>query len=152
MVEGPAAFDEWPGEVNLLGRVLYGISVAELELPHIVCTRSRGRGETTYSGPYESGLMALAAAESEWRAEHESGGAGDLTFHVAALYPALQPEDLYPTAPASAPPLPQPRAPAPASLSASARPPILLGRAAPEPPRRPTWLSRIVTRRHQGTA
>jgi hypothetical protein len=97
VVDGLSAFDEGPGEVNnLVARVMYGIAVAELELPHIVFTRNEETGATTYSGPYESGLMAMAAAESERRADRDAGGRGDITFHVAALYPALEPEETFP--------------------------------------------------------
>ena len=85
-----SGFDEGRGEVNLVARVLYGIAVAELDMPHIVLTRSTDTGETTYSGPYATGLEALAAAESEWRVDREAGGGGDISFHVAALYPALE--------------------------------------------------------------
>jgi hypothetical protein len=94
MVDGSAAFEEDSGDINLVGRVLTGIAVAELELPHIVFTRSRDGSHATYSGPYESGILALAAADAEWRADRDRGGEEDLTFHVAALYPAIDPRDL----------------------------------------------------------
>jgi len=89
IMDGQSGFDEGPGEVNLVARVLCSIAIAELDMPHIVLTRSIDTGETTYSGPYETGLKALAAAEAELQVDHDAGGRGDLSFQVAALYPAL---------------------------------------------------------------
>lgn len=89
IMDGQSGFDEGPGEVNLVAKVLCSIAIAELDMPHIVLTRSIDTGETTYSGPYETGLKALAAAEAELQVDRDAGGRGDLSFHVAALYPAL---------------------------------------------------------------
>jgi hypothetical protein len=83
-------FDEGHGEVNVVSRVLYGIALAELDMPHIVVTRSTDTGEATFSGPYATGLEALAAAEAESQVDRQAGGRGDITFHVSALYPALE--------------------------------------------------------------
>jgi hypothetical protein len=90
VVNGLSGFDEGPPEVNLAARVLYGIAMAELGLPHIVVTRSTESGETTYSGPYATGPEALAAADVEWQLDRDAGGRGDLSFRVAAIYPPLE--------------------------------------------------------------
>jgi hypothetical protein len=73
----------------MVARMMCGIAMAELDLPHIVLTRNAATGEATYSGPYQTGLGALAAAEAEWEVDRDAGGVGDITFHVAALYPPL---------------------------------------------------------------
>ena len=62
---------------------------AEIELPHIVLSRSAETGEANYSGPYSCGLNALHAAEVEHLMELEAGGSGEITFHVAPLYPPV---------------------------------------------------------------
>ncbi|SDP59411.1 hypothetical protein SAMN04489867_3056 [Pedococcus dokdonensis] len=65
---------------------LVAMELSELDLPHIVLTRGDDFGVVTYSGPYLHAVDALTAAEAQHRIQVNSGG-GDLTFHVAALYP-----------------------------------------------------------------
>lgn len=61
----------------------------ELDLPHIVMCRDRSGMFVSYFGPYPSAVEALVAAEVEGEIEREAGGGMAVTFHVAALYPAL---------------------------------------------------------------
>lgn len=69
--------------------LLVGMEQAEIDLPHIVLSRSAETGEVNYSGPYSCGLNALQAAEVEHLMELEAGGDGEITFHVAPLYPPV---------------------------------------------------------------
>jgi hypothetical protein len=76
---------------DALGNFVVGMGVAEVDLPHIVlCKDARGT-TASFSGPYPSAVEALVAAELEQRIEAEADGPDALTFHVAALYPALRP-------------------------------------------------------------
>jgi hypothetical protein len=77
--------------VDLVADLLFGIERAEIDLPHIVLSR-HASGDVSYSGPYDSGLSALRAAELEHTIEVAAGGDGEITFHVAALYPPLDAE------------------------------------------------------------
>ena len=72
-----------------LGGFLVELARAEMDLPHIVlCKDSRGT-MASFSGPYPTAIEALIAADIEQQIEFESDGQEALTFHVAALYPAL---------------------------------------------------------------
>ena len=72
-------------------RILVDIELAEIEMPHIVLCRNVHNGDVSYSGPYPSALAALTAADHERAVERRAGGAGELSFHVAPLYPAYTP-------------------------------------------------------------
>jgi hypothetical protein len=78
------------GQDDLPGDLLYRLEVAELSRPHIVVTRDRRTGRECFSGPYPTVLGALCAAETEYQVDRDGGGLGELSFHVAALYPPLQ--------------------------------------------------------------
>lgn len=67
------------------------MGVAEMDLPHIVLCRDARGVTASFSGPYPSAIEALVAADLEYQIESESDGAESLTFHVAALYPAISP-------------------------------------------------------------
>jgi hypothetical protein len=81
------------GQDDLPGDLLYRLEVAELSRPHIVVTRDRRTGRESFSGPYPSAVGALCAAETEYQVDRDGGGLGELTFHVAALYPPLEGAD-----------------------------------------------------------
>jgi hypothetical protein len=72
-----------------IARAMYSLEVAELDMPHVVVTVVEGCPTATFSGPYPNGLTALTAAEAEHQADRAAGGTGDVTFCVAALYPAV---------------------------------------------------------------
>jgi hypothetical protein len=76
-----------PGDFQAVARMMHSMELDEVDMPHVVITRVRGRETLAFSGPYPSGMAALAAAECEHQAELEAGCA-DLSFHVAALYPS----------------------------------------------------------------
>lgn len=83
-------------ESNPLHSKLSGFMVemsrAEMDLPHIVFSRD-GRGcMDSFSGPYPTAIEALVAADIEQQIEREADGGHTLTFHIAALYPALSGE------------------------------------------------------------
>jgi hypothetical protein len=80
-----------PDPARLVADLLFGIEHDEIDLPHIVLSRTVATGEVSYSGPYPDGLSALSAAEVEHAVEVDGGGDGQITFHVAALYPPLSP-------------------------------------------------------------
>ena len=61
----------------------------EMDLPHIVMCRDPSGLFVSYFGPYPSAVEAMVAAEIEGEIEREAGGGMPVTFHVAALYPAL---------------------------------------------------------------
>lgn len=71
-----------------LDEILLRIHVEEMDRPHIVLARDRSNGHVTYSGPYDTAVQAMEAAEVE-RAAFGSREDEGLSFHVAALYPAL---------------------------------------------------------------
>ena len=50
----------------LLNAVIRG-AVEDLSLPHVVVCRDQTSGFTSYAGPYESGWVALCAAEREFQ-------------------------------------------------------------------------------------
>lgn len=75
--------------VTMVTDLLVGMERAEIDLPHIVLSRSAHTDEINFSGPYSCGLTALQAAEAEHLMELKSGGDGELTFHVAPLYPPV---------------------------------------------------------------
>lgn len=62
---------------------------SELDLPHIVMCMDPSGAVVSYFGPYTSALEAMVAAEIEGEIEREAAGGMPVTFHVAALYPAL---------------------------------------------------------------
>jgi hypothetical protein len=62
---------------------------AEMDLPHIVFSRDARGFMASFSGPYPTAVEALVAADIEEQIERETDGAQTLTFHIAALYPAL---------------------------------------------------------------
>jgi hypothetical protein len=74
-----------------LGNFVVEMGVAEMDLPHIVLCRDSRGVSASFSGPYPSAIEALVAADIEQQIESESDGQEALTFHVAALYPALDP-------------------------------------------------------------
>lgn len=57
--------------------------------PHVVITKSRKFGFETISGPYPTGVAALAAAERDAREAEQLGtaGADDCDYSVARLLP-----------------------------------------------------------------
>lgn len=77
-----------------IARVMYSMEIDEIDMPHVVVTNIAGGALATYSGPYDSGLAALAVAEAERRADVAGGGSGDVHFSVAPLYPPLDLHDL----------------------------------------------------------
>jgi hypothetical protein len=74
-----------------LGNFLVEMGVAEMDLPHIVLCKDARGATASFSGPYPSAVEALVAADIEHQIESASDGPEALTFHVAALYPALDP-------------------------------------------------------------
>jgi hypothetical protein len=88
--EPPSERRAEPDPESLVADVFFAMEQAEIDLPHIVLSRSAVTGEVGYSGPYATGLQAMEAAELEHAREVEGGGAGEVTFHVAALYPPLE--------------------------------------------------------------
>ncbi|WP_270888707.1 hypothetical protein [Pedococcus sp. 5OH_020] len=91
-------FGEGAEELIALTRAIFDLEVAEMGMPHIVLTRSPDTGAVSYSGPYDSGLDAMEAAERERQADLEAGGQGEVTFEVAALYSPLPPVHAHRTA------------------------------------------------------
>jgi hypothetical protein len=77
-----------------IARVMYSMEIDEIDMPHVVVTNVAGCGAATYSGPYVSGLAALAVAEAERLADVAAGGGGDVRFSVAPLYPPLDLQEL----------------------------------------------------------
>lgn len=74
-----------PAEVACLS----GTALNELDLPHIVMCRDQSGAFVSYFGPYASAVEAMVAAEIEDEIERDATGGQPVTFHVAALYPAL---------------------------------------------------------------
>lgn len=87
-------FPHGPGDIERIARIMYSMEIDEIEMPHLVVTNIVGCTLATYSGPYASGLDALAVAEAERRADLASGGTGDVQFSVAPLYPGLDLQEL----------------------------------------------------------
>lgn len=77
------------GAAQTLAQMAYSMEVAEMDMPHVVVTRASGYQTLTLSGPYASGMDALVAADFECGNDRRFG-AGDLSFHVVPLYPALE--------------------------------------------------------------
>ncbi|QGN58968.1 hypothetical protein [Nostocoides sp. HKS02] len=65
---------------------------AEMDLPHIVFSRDARGCMDSFSGPYPTALEALVAADIEQQIEREVDSGHALSFHIAALYPALSGE------------------------------------------------------------
>lgn len=78
-----------------IARIMYSMEVDEIDMPHVVVTNIVGCGSATYSGPYASGLAALAVADAERRADLAAGGVGDVNFTVAPVYPPLDLQELH---------------------------------------------------------
>jgi hypothetical protein len=76
---------------GLVADMLFDLERREIDMPHVVISRHVTTGELSYSGPYSSAISALQAAELEHTLELYGGGDGQITFHVAALYPPLAP-------------------------------------------------------------
>ena len=74
-----------------LSDFLVELTSAEMDLPHIVLCKGPRGATTSYSGPYATAIEALVAADAEQQIERAADGREALTFHVAALYPALPP-------------------------------------------------------------
>jgi hypothetical protein len=87
-------FSHGTGDMERIARIMYAMEVDEIDMPHVVVTNVAGGALATYSGPYSSGLAALAVAEAERRADLAAGGGGDVRFSVAPVYPALDLQDL----------------------------------------------------------
>src|SRR6476661_2850881 len=87
-------FPHGTGDMERIARIMYAMEVDEIDMPHVVVTNVDGCALATYSGPYTSGLAALAVAEAERRADLAAGGVGDVRFSVAPLYPGLDLQDL----------------------------------------------------------
>lgn len=87
-------FPRGTGDMEHIARIMYSMEVDEIDMPHVVVTNIAGCALATYSGPYGSGLAALAVAEAERRADLAAGGVGDVRFSVAPLYPALELREL----------------------------------------------------------
>lgn len=77
------------GAAQTLAQMAYSMEVAEMDMPHVVVTQASGYQTLTLSGPYPSGMAALVAADFECGNDRQFG-AGDLSFHVAPLYPPLE--------------------------------------------------------------
>jgi hypothetical protein len=87
-------FSHGTGDMERIARIMYAMEVDEIDMPHVVVTHVAGSALATYSGPYASGLAALAVAEAERRADVAARGGGEVRFSVAPLYPALDLHDL----------------------------------------------------------
>jgi len=87
-------FPHGAGDMERIARIMYSMEIDEIDMPHVVVTNISGCTLATYSGPYASGLAALAVAEAERRADLAAGGAGDVRFTVAPLYPGLDLQEL----------------------------------------------------------
>ena len=87
-------FQHGSGDMERIARIMFSMESDEIDMPHLVVTNIAGCALATYSGPYDSGLAALAVAEAERRADVAAGGAGDVQFSVAPLYPPLDLHDL----------------------------------------------------------
>lgn len=82
-------FPHGSGDMERIARIMYSMEIDEIDMPHVVVTNIAGCALATYSGPYSSGLAALAVAEAERRMDLAAGGVGDVSFSVAPLYPGL---------------------------------------------------------------
>ena len=85
----PMRSNEWPDDNEVNARLFGAIMALEMEAldaPHIVVCRTLRSSQVTFSGPYPSGVEALAAAERSARAQ-EATGTCDLEFDVAPLFP-----------------------------------------------------------------
>jgi hypothetical protein len=69
---------------RLLGAIVQDAANA-LDAPHVVLAHNTSTDLTFVSGPYPSGLEALAAADRE--ARREADDHGDLVFRVAQVHP-----------------------------------------------------------------
>ena len=87
-------FPHGAGDMERIARIMYSMEIDEIDMPHIVVTNISGFTLATYSGPYATGLAALAVADAERRADLAAGGVGDVHFSVAPLYPALDLQEL----------------------------------------------------------
>ena len=87
-------FPHGAGDMERIARIMYAMEIDEIDMPHVVVTNIAGCALATYSGPYSSGLAALAVAEAERRADVAAGGAGDVHFSVAPVYPPLDLQEL----------------------------------------------------------
>lgn len=87
-------FPHGTGDMERIARIMYSMEIDEIDMPHVVVTTIAGCALATYSGPYASGLAALAVAEAECRADLAAGGTGDVSFSVAPLYPGLDLQEL----------------------------------------------------------
>jgi hypothetical protein len=88
-VQDPAPQRAGTDPTDLVEHLLFEMEQAEIDLPHIVLSRQAATGDISCSGPYPDGISALRAAELEHTIEVDAGGQGEITFHVAALYPPL---------------------------------------------------------------
>ena len=91
---GESQFAHGSGDMERIARIMYAMEIDEIDMPHVVVTSIAGCGPSTYSGPYASGLAALAVAEAERRADLAAGGSGDVRFSVSPLYSALELHEL----------------------------------------------------------
>lgn len=82
------------GDMERIARIMYAMEIDEIDMPHVVVTNIAGGALATYSGPYASGLAALAVAEAEHRMDLAAGGTGDVRFSVAPLYPGLDLQEM----------------------------------------------------------
>ena len=89
-----AQFPHGAGDMERIARIMYSMEIDEIDMPHVVVTNVAGGASATFSGPYSSGLAALAVADAERRADVAAGGAGDVRFSVAPLYPPLELHEL----------------------------------------------------------
>lgn len=87
-------FPHGAGDMERLARIMHAMEIDEIDMPHVVVTKIAGCDLPTYSGPYASGLAALAVAEAERRLELAAGGGGDVHLSVAPLYPGLDLNEL----------------------------------------------------------
>ena len=87
-------FQHDSGDMERIARIMYSMEIDEIDMPHVVVTNVAGCATATYSGPYVSGLAALVVAEAERLADAAAGGAGDVRFSVAPVYPALDLHEL----------------------------------------------------------
>jgi hypothetical protein len=92
---GESQFPHGAGDMERIARIMYSMEIDEIDMPHVVVTSIAGCGLSTYSGPYASGLAALAVAEAEWRADLAAGGIGDVRFSVSPLYSPLDLHELH---------------------------------------------------------
>lgn len=85
--------DEMATEVlyAFLSKAVSAAAREEIDLPHVLICRDVETGAVSYSGPFPTGLAALAAAEREQQVDDATNDGPPMSFSVAALLPAVVP-------------------------------------------------------------